>query len=248
MLRVGGVVIATDGYLDSKTAALVQPYSDEPSNNGKMLLTEKEFAASVERVLAMGLQPVIHAMGDKAIDTALKVIEHSAHTKGVRVRIEQAAVLNEELIKRLRAQRVVVSVQPTVIATEFAVWSATTRLGVERAMWLHPLKTLLKEGVKVAGGSDCPMEPLSPLLCMQEAVQRISFPEQSLTAEEALRMYTADAAYCSCEEKVKGSIEEAKLADLTILSEDPLAVSTREIKDVKVEFTIVNGKFAYSRH
>jgi hypothetical protein len=247
MLHVGGVVIATDGYLDSKTAALVQPYSDEPSNSGKMLLTERELVASVEQILAVGLQPVIHAMGDKAVDTALNVIEQTAATKGVRFRIEQAAVLNKELVKRLKAEKVVVSVQPTVIATEFAVWSATTRLGVERARWLHPLKTLLKEGVKVAGGSDCPMEPLSPLLCIQEAVQRASFPEQRLTVEEALRMYTADAAYCSCEEKVKGSIEEGKLADLTILSEDPLAVSTHEIKDINVEITIVNGKFAYSK-
>jgi hypothetical protein len=247
MVHVGGVVIATDGYLDSKTAALVQPYSDEPSNNGKMLLTEQELAARIEQILAGGLQPVIHAMGDKAVDSALNVIEQTASSKGVRFRIEQAAVLNKELIRRLKAQKVVVSVQPTVIATEFAVWSAIPRLGVERARWLHPLKTLLEEGVKVAGGSDCPMEPLSPLLCMQEAVQRASFPEQRLTVEEALRMYTADAAYCSCEEKVKGSIEEGKLADLTILSEDPLAVSTNEIKDVSVEITIVNGKFAYSK-
>jgi hypothetical protein len=248
MLDVGGVLIASDGYLDSKTAALSQPYSDEPSNTGKMLLTEQELAASVEQILAMGLQPVIHAMGDKAIDTALNVIEQTTPPKRVRIRIEQAAVLNKGLIKRLKAGRVVVSVQPTVIATEFAVWSATTRLGVERARWLHPLKTLLKEGVKVAGGSDCPMEPLSPLFGMQEAVQRASFPEQRLTVEEALRIYTADAAYSSCEEKVKGSIEEGKLADLTILSEDPLAVSTDKIKDVNVEITIVNGKIVYSDH
>ena len=247
MLHLGGVAIATDGYLDSKTAALVQPYSDEPSNNGKMLLSEQELAAAVQKILAAGLQPVIHAMGDKAIDMALNVIEQARSARGVRFRIEQAAVLNKELIKRLKSEKVVVSVQPTVIATEFAVWSATTRLGLERARWLHPLKTMLKAGVKVAGGSDCPMEPLSPLLSIQEAVQRVSFPEQSLKVEEALRMYTADAAYSSCEEKVKGSIEEGKLADLTILSEDPSTVSTHGIKDIKVEMAIVNGEFAYSK-
>jgi predicted amidohydrolase YtcJ len=141
----------------------------------------------------------------------------------------------------------VVTVQPKVIATEFAVWSATERLGVERAKWLHPLKTLLKEGVKVAGGSDCPMEPLSPLLGMQEAVLRASFPEQRLTVEEALRMYTVDAAYCSGEENVKGSIEHDKLADLTVLSSDLLAVPTNEIEDVNVEMTIIDGKVAYSK-
>jgi len=248
MLHVGGVGIDVDGYLDSKTAALSQPYSDEPNNSGKLLYSEAELAASVWQVLAVGLQPVIHAMGDKAVDTALLVIEQTASARGVRFRIEQAAVLNEELIKRLKAQKVVVSVQPKVIATEFAVWSATERLGFERARWLHPLKTLVKEGVKVVGGSDCPMESLSPLLGMQEAVLRASFPEQRLTLGEALSMYTVDAAYSSCEEKVKGSIEEGKLADLTVLSVDPFAVPANEIKDVNVEMTIIDGKVVYSKH
>ena len=248
MLHVGGAVIAADGYLDSKTAALLQPYSDDQDNNGKMLLTEQELAISVTRVLGEGLQPVIHAMGDKAVDTALGVIEKTASDNGVRFRMEQAAVLNKELVKRLRVQKVMVSVQPKVIATEFAVWSATERLGFERAKWLHPLKTLLKEGVKVAGGSDCPMEPLSPLFSIQEAVLRASFPEQRLTVEEALRMYTVDAAYCSGEENVKGSIENGKLADLTILSNDPMIVPTNEIKDVKVYMAIIDGKVVYSKH
>ena len=78
------------------------------------------------------------------------------------------------------------------------------------------------------------MEPLNPLLGIQEAVLRANFPEQRLTVEEALRMYTVDAAYCSGEENVKGSIEEGKLADLTVLSDDPMIVPTNEIKDVKV--------------
>jgi predicted amidohydrolase YtcJ len=250
-LHVGGAVIAADGYLDSKTAALSQPYSDEPNNSGRLLCTEQALAASVAQVLAAGFQPVIHAMGDKAVDSALKVIEQTskqAAGKPVRFRLEQAAVLNKQLIKRLKTQKVVVSVQPKVIASEFSVWSATERLGVERAKWLHPLKTLIKKGVKVAGGSDCPMEPLNPLLGMQEAVLRESFPEQRLTVEEALRMYTIDAAYSSCEENVKGSIEDGKLADLTILSNDPLAVPMDKLKDVNVEMTIIDGKVVYSKH
>ena len=108
-------------------------------------------------------------MGDKAIDMALQVIGRTKPAEGVRFRMEQAAVLNKELIRRLKALKVIVTVQPTVISTEFAVWSAEARLGLERAKLLHPLKTLLDAGVKVAGGSDCPMEPLSPLLGMQEA-------------------------------------------------------------------------------
>jgi len=251
MLHVTGIVIYVDGYLDSKTAALLEPYSDDPNNRGQLLCPEPELASSVAGVLATGFQPIIHAMGDKAVDTALKVIEQTSKQqsgKSIRFRIEQAANLNEELVERLKNQHVAVSVQPKVIATEFAVWSATKHLGVERAKWLHPLKTLLTAGVKVAGGSDCPMEPLSPLLGIQEAVLRQVFPEQQLTVEEALRMYTTDAAYSSSEEKIKGSIEVGKLADLTVLLNDPLTVQNDKIKEIPIEMTIINGKVVYSKY
>jgi predicted amidohydrolase YtcJ len=242
MLRVGGVMIAVDGYLDSKTAALSEPYSDEPTNSGRLLYTEKALASGVAEVLAAELQSILHAMGDKAVDTTLKVIEQTTKQKSARFRIEQAALLNKELVERLKTQNVVVTVQPKVITTEFAVWSATQRLGMKRARWLHPLKTLLEAGVKVAGGSDCPMEPLSPLLGIQEVVVRESFPEQRLSVEEALRMYTLDAAYCSGEENIKGSIEEGKIADLTVLSCDPLTVESSKLKDIDVCMVVVNGK------
>ena len=244
-LRLGGVIIFVDGYLDSKTAALREPYSDDQNNKGKMLLNQNELAVLVTQVVALGLQPVIHAMGDRAVDTALTVIEHSA--KKVRFRIEQAAVLNSELVKRLGAQDIVVSVQPKMVPTEFTTWSAIEHLGVERAKWLHPLKTLLNEGVRLAGGSDCPMEPLNPFLGMQEAVLRETNPEQRLTVEEALRIYTVDAAYCSGEENFKGSVEEGKLADLTVLAADPALVSSDKIKDIQVDLTIVDGKIVYSK-
>ena len=244
-LRLGGVIIFVDGYLDSKTAALIESYSDDPQNIGKMTLSEQELGASVKEVLALGLQPVIHAMGDRAVDTALSVIERS--TKKVRFRIEQAAVLNSELVSRLGALDVVVSVQPKMVPTEFEVWSAIEHLGVERARWLHPLKSLLNAGVKVAGGSDCPMEPLNPLLGIQEAMVRKSFPEQQLTVEEALRMYTLDAAYCSGEENVKGSIGEGKLADLTVLAADSATVPQEKIRDIAVEMVLIDGKIVYSK-
>lgn len=240
VLRVGGAFIVVDGYLDSKEAALQKPYSDDPANCGKMFLTQEALAALVKRALAFGVQPVIHAMGDKAIDTTLTVIEQTP-TITARFRIEQAAVLNKPLINRLKKQNVVVTIQPKVITTEFKVWSANQRLG-NRARLLHPLKALLDEGVRVAAGSDCPMEPLSALLGVQEMVTRQSYPEQRLSVDEALRLYTLNAAYCSGEEVLKGSIEEGKLADLTILAEDPESIPSTEIKDIAVDFVVLNGK------
>jgi predicted amidohydrolase YtcJ len=89
------------------------------------------------------------------------------------------------------------------------------------------------------------MEPLNPMLGVQSVVTRRFFPEEQLTVDEALRMYTVNSAYASCEEKEKGSIEEGKLANLTVLSQDPHAVAQSEIQDITVEMTIINGKIAY---
>jgi len=251
MVRVGGVEIGADGYLASRTAALLQPYSDDPAGSGRLLCTQEEMNAAAAKILRGGLQLVIHAVGDKAVDAALTTIEEvasEAPRKDVRNRIEQAAVLNEELINRMKKQEVIVSVQPRVVASEFSVWSATEHLGAERARWLYPLKTLLKKGIRVVSGSDCPMEPLSPLMGIQAAATRESFPEERVTVDEALRMYTVDAAYSSNEENMKGSVETGKLADLVVLSLDPFSVSPSEIAIISVELTIVGGKVVYSKH
>ena len=250
MLRIGGVQVFADGYLAARTAALLQPYSDDPSTSGTLLCTQEEMKASAAKILEADFQLVIHAMGDKAIDVALATIEDAtieSQAKDFPVRLEQAAVLNEELLRRMKKQKVIVSVQPRVVAAEFSVWSAADHLGPKRAKWLYPVKTLLKEGIRVIGGSDCPMEPLSPLLGVQTAVIRDFFPEERITVDEALRMYTVDAAYSSGEERIKGSIETGKLADLTILSHDPRIVSPNEIKNITVEMTIVGGTVIYSK-
>jgi predicted amidohydrolase YtcJ len=248
-LRVGGALITADGYLAAKTAALFQPYIGEHETNGKLLCTQHEMNAYASKIVSAGLQLVIQAMGDRAADAALTTIEqaNASSEKVARSRIEQAAVLNEKLIERMKTQQVIVSVQPRVIASEFAVWSATENLGVERARWLYPLKTLLREGVRVIGGSDCPMEPLNPLLGVQDTATRTHFPEQRLSVEEALRMYTVDAAYASQEEDVKGSIEAGKLADLTVLSRDPVSVEPSRISEIAVEMTIVGGNMVFSK-
>ncbi|MCW4000114.1 MAG: amidohydrolase [Candidatus Bathyarchaeota archaeon] len=239
MLHVGGCFIVADGYLDSKEAAMVEPYSDEPANQGKLLLTEAQLEQSIKNAVGFGVQPVIHAMGDRAIAAVLEAIENSAGNH--RVRIEQAAVLNPQLLTQLKASGAIVTVQPKVISTEFNVWTAEQRLG-DRASWLHPIKTLLDAGIRVAAGSDCPMEPLSALLGVQELVTRKAYPEQRLSVDEALQLYTLNAAYCSGEETLKGSVEEGKLADLTVLSADLDSVLPEKISEVTVDLVVLNGR------
>lgn len=242
--KIGGVSFAVDGYLASRNAALCRPYDNDPQNRGKLLQNQKDLIATANNITEKSFQIVAHAMGDKAIDVAITAIEATEDKN--RHRIDPAALLNEDLIERLKKQRIVVSVQPLVAASEFSIYDAEEHLGKERARWLYPLKTLFAEGVRVCGGSDCPMERLNPLLGIQSAVTRRFFPEEQLSVDEALQLYTVHAAFASCEEKDKGTIEEGKFADLTVLSDDPHVVPVGEIQDIQVEMTIIRGKVVYT--
>jgi predicted amidohydrolase YtcJ len=248
--RTLGVKVFVDGSLAARTAALTEPYVDESSTKGQLQYSQEELDALVAKAHKAGFRLVMHAMGDQAIESALTAIEKAlveTPRKNHRYRLEHASVLNPDLIQRIKKLGVTVSVQPKCVISEFSVWSAVDRLGAERARWLYPLKTLLKEGVRVIGGSDCPMEPLSPLSAIQAAVTRQFFPEEQITVDEASRMYTVNAAYASSEENLIGSIEEGKLADLTVLSDDPYTIPPNKIEAIKVSMTIVGGKVAYQQ-
>jgi predicted amidohydrolase YtcJ len=186
-------------------------------------------------------------MGDKAIDAALKAFQSLPKADRRPHRLEQAALLNRELVGRTKELGAIVSVQPKVVESEFNVWSAAEHLGEERSRMLFPLKTLVKKGIRVVGGSDCPMEPLNPLLGIHSAIIRKPFPDERLSVEEALRLYTIDAAYATREESEKGSIEEGKLADLTVLSDDPTAIPIERITEVQIEMTIIGGRVVYRK-
>jgi predicted amidohydrolase YtcJ len=244
-LKLGGAVIFADGYLASRTATLTQPYNDAPNEQGELLCSKQEMQALAGKIRSAGLQLIIHAVGDKAVDEALKVIE-TASQDFRRSRLEQAAVLNERLVRCIKAGGVIVSVQPCVVASEFSVWSAAERLGPERVKWLFPTCTLLKNAVFVAAGSDSPMEPLNPMLGVEAAVKRET--PQKVSVMDALRMYTLNAAYASAEEAVKGSIEEGKLADLAILSNTPESVSAEKLAEISVCMTVLDGKIVCSKN
>lgn len=250
VVRIGGVQIFADGSLAARTAALHEPYSDDPATKGRLLHTQEEINSLVIKICKTNFQLVVHAMGDRAVDAALTAIEkvstEARLRKNNRPRIEHASLLNKELVQRIKKLGVVLSVQLPSIISEFSVWSAVEHLGPERARWLFPLKTLINEGIFVSGGSDCPMEPVSPLAGIQAAVARRFFPEERITVDEALRVYTVNAAYASLEESIKGSIVEGKLADLTVISRDPRTVPSSEIEDIKVEMTITGGRVVYS--
>jgi predicted amidohydrolase YtcJ len=247
MVRVGFVKIFADGSLGARTAALKEPYSDKLDTSGMMLYTQRELNRLVLMAHRAGLQVGVHAIGDKAIEMSLKAFEKALKAcpkVNHRHRIEHCSVLNPKLIGRMKRLGLIASVQPHFVVSDFWV---KERLGEERARWVYPFKTLMEEGVVVASGSDCPVEPINPLLGVWAAVARKGFVEERLSVEEALRMYTVNAAYACFGEDGFGRIEVGMFGDLVVLSDDLFSVSSEKIRDVWVEMTVVGGRVVFRR-
>ena len=247
MVRIGFIKIFADGSLGARTAALKQPYSDKPETSGMILCVQKKLNKLVLKAHKAGLQLGVHAIGDHAVETTLKAFVKALREfprENHRHRIEHCSVLNPKLIRQMKRLGLIASVQPHFIVSDFWV---VERVGNARARWVYPFKTLIHEGLVVVSGSDCPVEPISPLLGVWAAVARKGFAEESLTLEEALKTYTLNAAYASFDENRKGTIEVGKLADLTVLTDDLVNVPVGEIRKAAAEITIVDGKIVYAK-
>ena len=242
-VRLGSVKIFTDGSLGARTAALDAPYNDDPMNSGVIIYGQEQLDEIVAEAQGSDFQVAVHAIGDRAIGMSLEAVGKAvsgAPRKQLRHRIEHASVLNPELIKRLRESGLIVTVQPHFVVSDFWV---NQRLGPSRARFTYPFKSLLHAGLIVVGASDCPVEPLAPLLGIAAAVNRRG-PE-ALVAEDAVALYTRNAAYASFEENLKGTIAPGKYADLVVLEEDPRKARPSEIGGITVLMTMVGGRIAY---
>lgn len=247
MLKLGFIKVFADGSLGARTAALKKPYSDKPETKGMLLLSQRKLNSLLLKAHRAGWQVAVHAIGDKAIESTLKAFSKvlkECPNRDHRHRIEHCSVLNPKLVKWMKRLGLTASIQPHFVVSDFWV---VERVGIERARWVYPFKTLMTEGVLVVSGSDCPVEPISPLLGIWAAVTREEFIEENLTVEEALKTYTLNAAYASFDEDKKGTIEVGKFADLTVLSEDLFKIPPKKIPDIRVEMTIVDGKIVYER-
>jgi len=247
MVKLGFVKILSDGSLGAQTAALKEPYSDNPHTCGMMLYTQKMLNRLVLKAHIAGLQLGVHAIGDRAIESVLKAFEKTLKRfprKNCRHRIEHCSVLDPKLIRRMKRLDIVASVQPQFAVSDFWI---VDRVGRKRFRWVYPFKTLKDEGVIVASGSDCPIENINPVLGIWAAADRKDLTAESLTAKEALQTYTVNAAFASFDEDKKGTIEAGKFADFVILSDDLLSLKPSKIKTVTVEMTVVNGKVVYAK-
>ena len=262
LLHTGMLKAFLDGSLGSKTAALLEPYSDDPKNSGlPQYEAAKLNAMTKERVLA-GYQIGFHAIGDKGVQLALDAFaeaEKAAKEGKVkaadggadyRLRIEHAQVTTPQQILRFKDLKVIASMQPNHLLTDMN-W-AEARLGPKRAEHSYAWAEFLRRGVVLAFGTDYPVEPVTPFRGLYSALTRQSedgkksyYPAQKLNIEQAIAAYTTGAAFAEFAEKQKGKLEPGMLADFVVLDQDITAALPPKILETKVLRTVVGGRTVF---
>lgn len=266
-VQLGSYKIFSDGSMGSRSAALKEPYSDDKENHGFMLFTQEELNNKILTGYKHGLQPAIHAIGDRALDMTLSAIEYTLlktreegmseveQKERLPFRIIHVQMVDDKMIERMKKLPLVLDIQPIFLCTDLH-W-IEDRIGKERLKGSFALKTMNNAGLIQTGGSDCPVETYEPLKGIYAAVTRQDmngYPEngflleESLSVYEALCMYTKNVPYATGQENVLGTLEVGKFADLVILKNDLFQIEPKKIKDMKVEQTYIAGECVYKRN
>ncbi|SEM63870.1 hypothetical protein SAMN05444354_12034 [Stigmatella aurantiaca] len=251
MLTMRGAKLLADGALGSRGAALHEDYSDEPGQRGLLLLSPEELEARARAFMSRGFQVCIHAIGDRANTLVVDVLIQCAQetgTRGLRHRVEHAQILRREDIQRLGAAGLVASVQPTHATSDMG-W-AEARLGRERLAGSYAWRSLKDAGACLALGSDFPIENPDVLAGLYAARTRQDaagwpeggwWPQERLTAEEALEGFTVGPAWASFAEGRRGRLMPGMDADFVALSVDPVEGPAAALREAKVLATVVAG-------
>ena len=249
--RIGPVKLWADGTIGAHTASMLEDYSDLPEGGiGIAVYENQEIRGMIELAHLNGMQMCIHAIGDGAlkqvVDAYDAVIEKYPNIPH-RHRIVHCQIGNDDIYKKLAKNGLIINIQPLQTETDYPL--IEHRLGTERIKRCHAWRSLIDYGVTITGSSDVPctnsFDAADVFIGMDAVVNRTRWlPQESVTAYEALEMYTVNAACAAFEEDVKGTLEEGKLADFVIVSGNPLAKNI-QIKDIKVEQTFVGGIKVY---
>ena len=257
-LKTGALKAFTDGAMGSRTAAMLEPYSDDTATNG--ILTndpEKLTAMAIQRDKA-GFQLAFHAIGDRANRIALDVFEAVAKTNGPRDRrdrIEHAQVVAPMDFARFAELHVIASMQPSHQTTDMR-W-AEDRIGRERILGAYAWATMLKNGVPLAFGTDYNVEPISPFRGLYACVTRERpdggpkngwEPQEKISLDDCIRAYTSGAAYAQFEEGKKGELKQGEYADFVILSNDLTKIPPVQLTKTRVLRTVVGGRTVFQDH
>jgi predicted amidohydrolase YtcJ len=254
------IKVVSDGALGSRGAALHDPYSDAPDTSGFLTVKAEDLRPMLVDALRKGIQVETHAIGDRANTFVLD--EYEAAFKAVpagqrkvadpRWRVEHAQIVNPADIPRFAKLGIIPSMQPSHAIGD--LFFAPSRVGMKRLSGSYAWETFIKSGVVVPGGSDAPVERGEPMIEFYAAVARKDpkgftgegwHPEEAVTRAQALKMFTLWPAYAAFEEKLRGTIEIGKLADLTILSADIMKIPEAEILKTRCVMTVINGEIVF---
>jgi predicted amidohydrolase YtcJ len=259
-LTVRAIKLYADGSLGSRSAALLEPYSDAPDTSGFLTIKEEDLLPVLEGALRKGVQVETHAIGDRGnhfildeYEKAMKAVPQSEwKIKAPRWRVEHSQIVNPADIPRFAKLGVIPSMQPSHAIGDLHF--APSRLGIPRLAGAYAWQSFIKSGSIVPGGSDAPVERGEPMIEFYAAVARKDLKgfsgegwhaEEALTREQALQMFTIWPAYAAFEEKLRGSIEVGKLADFTILSGDIMKIPEMEILKTRCVMTVIGGEIVY---
>jgi predicted amidohydrolase YtcJ len=250
-VRVGGMKQVADGAISGRTARLSQPYIGSPNDYGTFSATEEELYEYGRKAYAAGWQLGTHANGDVAIERVLNVYERlnrEIPRKDPRFRIEHCTLINDSIIQRMKALNAI----PTPFSTYVYYHGEKMQYyGKERLEHMFALRTFLDAGLRPTQASDYPPGEFPPMMALQSEVTRTDMkgnvwgPSQRVSVEEAIRVGTIHGAHASYEEKLKGSIEPGKLADLVVLGRDPFREDPSTLITIPIERTMAGGKWVY---
>jgi predicted amidohydrolase YtcJ len=256
-IRLGALKILSDGSMGSGTAAFFEPYSDDPTTSGLLLQPVAELQRLILDADAAGFQLAVHAIGDRANSLVLDAFEKAAAANPARdrrFRIEHAQVVRKADLARYRSLGVVASIQPSHCIDDMR-W-AEKRIGKARARDSYNFRSFTSAGIPVAFGTDWFVEPLDPRIGLYAAVTRERpeggpaggwFPEEKITLEDALDLYTRGSAYAEFAETEKGTLSPGMLADLVVFASDLFQVPPRQILTTPVDLTVVGGRVVFDR-
>ncbi|MGA8149457.1 MAG: amidohydrolase [Terriglobales bacterium] len=254
----GAVKTMLDGVVEAHTAAMLEPYSDDPSQSGKLFWEPTKYKEAITELDRRGLQIFTHAIGDRAVHLALDAYEQTAatnHTADARHRIEHIETITAQDIPRFGKQGVIASFQPLHAYPDedtLGVWARN--VGQERARRAWVWHSIESTGGHLAFGSDWPVVTLNPWPGVQNALTRQTtegeppggfVPSERISLEDAIKGYTLGAAFAGRREKTEGSIEPGKVADVIVLAQNLFKIAPREIRETEVLLTMVGGKVVY---